>query len=133
MIEIKLFLNDSPTNEIVPRTHAFKWRWTVTIIRAIWRSRLRHVTCALIKLILRINKEILNSIKFIKNSEKFRKNLKKSLKIRKFMSFKIKFQINPNLFHWIRNWIIYAFKKLNLINKNRFNFYLKNTLISLRF
>ena len=52
MAEIKSFKNDSLANQIVPRTPAFKWQSTVTIKRAVRGSRLCHVTCALIELIL---------------------------------------------------------------------------------
>ena len=35
--------------------------------------------------------------------KKFKNFLEESLKILKFISFKIQLQINPNMFHWIRN------------------------------
>ena len=57
-----------------------------------------------------------NPEKVIKNLEKFRKNIENSLKIRKFITFKIYLQINPNFFHLIRNLSIYHSIKLNLIN-----------------
>ena len=72
------------------------------------------------------------SFEFKINQIKFIKNQKKSLKIRKFITYKIQLQINLNLSCLIRNEIIYHFKNSNLINNNIINFYLKNTLISLR-
>ena len=51
--------------------------------------------------------------KFRKITEKI---LEKSLKIKKFIYFKIQLQINLNLFHWIKNSII-ILKKSKLINK----------------
>ena len=76
-----------------------------------------------------IRKSILNSKKILRHSLK----IKKSLLIRKFITFKILLQINPNFFHLMRNLIIYHSKKSNLINNKRFNFYFKNTFIRLRF
>ena len=47
-------------------------------------------------------------------SKYIQKILEKSLKIRKFIAFKIQLQINPDFFHWIRNSIIYHYKKSNI-------------------
>ena len=48
--------------------------------------------------------------------EKFKKILEKSLNIRKFITFKIQLQINPNLFFLDQKFSIYHFKKSNIIN-----------------
>ena len=60
----------------------------------------------------------------------FIKLQKKFLKTKKFITFKIQLQINPDLFHWIRNSIIYHYKKSKYLNNKRINYYFKNTLIS---
>ena len=44
---------------------------------------------------------LFNCFNTLKIKNKFRKILEKSLKIRKFITFKIQLQINPDFFHWL--------------------------------
>ena len=77
-------------------THACTCARTFDTHGATWR--LPTILACGVKMIF--NFEILNNSKI--NSEKFRKIIEKSLKIRKFITFKIQLQINQ-IFFWIRN------------------------------